>query len=38
MLEQCLGEAFTPEARSAWTAAYDMLAKTMLEAAACASA
>lgn len=33
-LESCLGEAFTPEARSAWTAAYDMLAKTMQEAAA----
>jgi hemoglobin-like flavoprotein len=38
MLEKCLGDAFTPEARSAWTAAYDMLAKTMQEAAACASA
>lgn len=37
-LEKCLGEAFTPEARSAWTAAYDMLAKTMQGAAACASA
>lgn len=37
-LEKCLGDAFTPEARSAWTAAYDMLAKTMQGAAACASA
>jgi hemoglobin-like flavoprotein len=34
MLESCLGEAFTPEAKAAWTAAYDMLAKTMQEAAA----
>src|SRR5258708_18780528 len=34
MLESCLGDAFTPVARSAWTAAYDMLAKTMQEAAA----
>jgi hemoglobin-like flavoprotein len=34
MLESCLGEAFTPEARAAWTAAYDMLARTMQEAAA----
>jgi len=33
-LESCLAEAFTPEARAAWTAAYDMLAKTMQEAAA----
>jgi hemoglobin-like flavoprotein len=38
MLEKCLGDAFTPEARSAWTAAYGMLAKTMQDAAACASA
>jgi hemoglobin-like flavoprotein len=37
-LEQCLGEAFTPEARAAWAAAYDMLAKTMQGAAACAAA
>jgi hemoglobin-like flavoprotein len=33
MLESCLGEAFTPEARAAWTAAYAMLAKTMQEQA-----
>ncbi len=33
MLESCLGEAFTPEAKSAWTAAYGMLARTMQEAA-----
>jgi hemoglobin-like flavoprotein len=33
MLESCLGDAFTPEARSAWTAVYEMLAKTMQEAA-----
>ena len=38
MLEKCLGEAFTPEARGAWAAAYDMLAKTMQDAATCASA
>ncbi len=34
MLESCLGEAFTPETKAAWTAAYEMLAKTMQEAAA----
>jgi hemoglobin-like flavoprotein len=33
MLEKCLGEAFTPQARSAWTAVYDMLSKTMQDAA-----
>ena len=38
MLEKCLGEAFTAEARGAWSAAYDMLAKTMQEAAGCVSA
>jgi hemoglobin-like flavoprotein len=38
MLEKSLGEAFTPEARLAWIAAYDMLAKTMQEAAGCVSA
>src|SRR6266481_4424435 len=37
MLEQVLGEAFTPEARAAWIAAYNMLATTMQEAA-CAPA
>jgi hemoglobin-like flavoprotein len=37
MLETCLGEAFTPEVRSAWVAAYDLLAGTMQEAA-CAPA
>jgi hemoglobin-like flavoprotein len=34
MLEKCLGEAFTEEARTAWRAAYDMLAKAMHQAAA----
>jgi len=38
MLEKCLGDAFTPEARSAWAAAYDMLAKTMQDAACGVSA
>ena len=37
MLETCLAEAFTPEVRSAWVAAYDLLAGTMQEAA-CAPA
>ena len=31
-LEQTLGEAFTVEAKDAWTAAYDVLAKTMKDA------
>jgi len=35
-LEKCLGEAFTPEAKSAWSAVYAFLAGTMLEAT-CAS-
>ena len=30
-LEQCLGEAFTPETRAAWCAAYDLLARAMQE-------
>jgi hemoglobin-like flavoprotein len=38
MLEKSLGEAFTPEAKLAWSAAYDMLAKTMQEAAGCVPA
>jgi hemoglobin-like flavoprotein len=37
-LEQGLGAAFTPEAREAWTAAYDLLASTMKAAAASAAA
>ena len=37
MLETCLGEAFTPEVRSAWASAYDLLAGAMQEAA-CAPA
>jgi hemoglobin-like flavoprotein len=36
MLEKCLGEAFTPEVKSAWTATYRFLADTMQEAT-CAS-
>jgi len=32
-LEQVLGEAFTAEAKEAWAAAYDVLAKTMKDAA-----
>jgi hemoglobin-like flavoprotein len=32
MLEKCLGEAFTEEARQAWSAAYELLARTMKEA------
>jgi hemoglobin-like flavoprotein len=35
-LEKCLGEAFTPEVKAAWWAAYAFLAGTMQEAA-CAS-
>jgi hemoglobin-like flavoprotein len=38
MLEKCLGEAFTADARQAWSAAYAMLAKTMQEAAGYVSA
>jgi hemoglobin-like flavoprotein len=37
-LEQGLGEAFTPEARSAWAAAYELLAGVMKEGAAEAQA
>jgi hemoglobin-like flavoprotein len=37
MLETCLAEAFTPEVRAAWIAAYDLLAGAMQEAA-CAPA
>jgi len=37
MLETSLGEAFTPDTRAAWIAAYDLLATTMQEAA-CAPA
>ncbi|WP_339948926.1 globin domain-containing protein [uncultured Albimonas sp.] len=33
MLEQQLGERFTPRAREAWVAAYDQLARTMIGAA-----
>lgn len=33
-LEQGLGEAFTPEVRSAWAAVYDLVSRTMIEAAA----
>ena len=35
-LEKCLGEAFTPEARAAWSETYAFLSTTMQEAA-CAS-
>jgi hemoglobin-like flavoprotein len=38
MLEKCLGETFTAEARGAWSAAYHMLAKAMQQAAGCLSA
>ena len=34
MLERVLGEAFTPQVRAAWTAAYDLLATTMQDACA----
>ncbi len=37
-LEQGLGADFTPEVRSAWTAAYTLLAETMKTAAATAAA
>jgi len=33
-LEQGLGEAWTPEAKTAWTEVYGILSSTMLEAAA----
>lgn len=33
MLEQVLGEAWTPEVRDAWSATYDFLAGAMLEGA-----
>ena len=33
MLEESLGEAFTPEAEAAWWAAYQFLASTMQEGA-----
>ena len=33
-LEQGLGEAFTPETREAWAAAYGLLSSAMVEAAA----
>lgn len=36
-LEKCLGEAFTPEARTAWGAAYALIAGAMQDATACAS-
>lgn len=36
-LETSLGEAFTPEVKAAWVAAYDLLSRTMQEAA-CAPA
>jgi hemoglobin-like flavoprotein len=38
MLEKCLGEAFTAEARRAWSAAYNMLAEAMQQAAGHVSA
>ena len=34
MLEQVLGEAFTPAVREAWTGVYDLLAATMQDACA----
>ena len=34
MLEHVLGDAFTPQVRQAWTAAYDLLATTMQDACA----
>jgi hemoglobin-like flavoprotein len=37
-LEQGLGEAFTPEVKSAWTDVYAVLARTMKDAAATAAA
>jgi hemoglobin-like flavoprotein len=37
MLEQCLGEAFTPEARQAWSDVYGLLSKTMQDAACVAA-
>jgi len=37
-LEQGLGEKFTPEVKEAWVAAYTLLAKTMKDAAATATA
>jgi hemoglobin-like flavoprotein len=33
-LEQALGESFTPETKAAWAGAYDLIASTMIEAAA----
>ncbi len=36
-LERVLGHHFTPEARLAWTAAYQMLARAMKQAAAAAA-
>ena len=36
-LEQGLGDAFTPDARDAWTAVYGVLASTMKSAAASAA-
>lgn len=37
-LEKGLGEAFTPEVKESWTGAYTVLAKTMQDAAATATA
>ena len=37
-LEQGLGEAFTPDVKSAWTTVYGVLATTMKDAAAKVSA
>jgi hemoglobin-like flavoprotein len=37
-LEQGLGEAFTPEVKESWVGAYTILAKTMQDAAATATA
>jgi hemoglobin-like flavoprotein len=37
MLEQTLGEAFTPEAKEAWFEVYSVLAKTMQDAACVAA-
>jgi hemoglobin-like flavoprotein len=34
MLDHCLGEAFTPEVREAWSAVYTLLATTMQDACA----
>src|SRR5262245_60995563 len=36
-LEQGLGDSFTPEVKSAWVAAYNLLAQTMQDAAATVS-